>query len=468
MNPEQKALNQIIKRCKNSKYLSNFGIKKFSLKEFRDKVPVVIYSDIEPSINRAYNGEQNIFSEDKILIWGMTSGTTGKPKLIPHTKNSLKLYKRKMNSFFLKLIWNNPTIIKGKILILTGRYCNWKSPKGLVVGSISGIMSSKIPSLFSNRVLYNPIELDKISDDKRFSNVAKKTLKENISMIASSSATYLLGFFEEIKSISKKEIKDIWPNLKVISCPCGGHYRDQIDEISKILPNVKIIDTGLGSTEGYFFVSEGGRETMGIPHRKDYLIELLDPKTKKVLTIDEADLNKTYELVISTINGILRYRIGDYVQVTKRKNESLLKFVDKKLSEISIFGERMTQVQLTDSFSVVNKKYNLEKNKFIFITPSKDSNYNRYYLIISSKKELDIKNIQEKTENQIQNNNINYKNIRVMTKLLKPLKVIAVSEKIFNQIEKEVYINKFLGQGRKKEVYIPENNQFYQQFLTNE
>ncbi|MBU1046555.1 GH3 auxin-responsive promoter family protein [Patescibacteria group bacterium] len=468
MNPEQKVLNRIIKKCKNSKYLSNFLIKNFSLEEFRNKVPVVTYSDIEPFINRAYNGEKNIFSKDKILIWGMTSGTTGKPKLIPHTKNSLKLYKRKMNSFFLKLIWNNPTIIKGKILILTGRYCNWKSPKGLVVGSISGIMSSKIPSLFSNHVLYNPIELDKISDDKRFSNIAKKTLKENISMIASSSATYLLGFFEEIKSISKKEIKDIWPNLKIISCPCGGHYRDQIDEISKILPNVKIIDTGLGSTEGYFFVSEGGRETIGVPHRKDYLIELLDSKTKKVLTIDETDLNKTYELVISTINGILRYRIGDYVQVIKRKNKILLKFVDKKLSEISIFGERMTQIQLTDSFSTVKKKYNLEKNKFIFIAPSKDSNYNRFYLIISLTKKLDLKNIQEEIENQLQNNNINYKNIRIMTKLLKSLKINVVSEKIFNQIEKEVYKNKFLGQGRKKEVYIPENTKFYKQFLTNE
>ena len=467
MDPEQKALNKIMKRCKNSKYLSNFGIKNFSLEEFRDKVPVVTYSDIEPFINRAYNGEQNIFSEDKILIWGMTSGTTGKPKLIPHTKNSLKLYKRKMNSFFLKLTWNNPAIIKGKIVILTGRYCNWKSPEGLVVGSISGIMSSKIPSLFSNRVLYNPIELDKISDDKRFSNIAKKTLRENISMIASSSATYLLGFFEEIKSISKEEIKDIWSNLKVISCPCGGHYKDQIVEISKNLPNVKIIDTGLGATEGYFFVSEGGRETIGIPHRKDYLIELLDFKTKKILTIDEADLNKTYELVISTINGILRYRIGDYIQVIKRKNKTLLKFVDKKLSEISIFGERMTPVQLTDSFSAVRKKYHLQKNKFIFITPSKDSNYNRYYLIISSTKKLDEKSIQEETENQMQNNNINYKNIRVMTKLLNPLKVIPVSEKIFNQIEKEVYKNKFLGQGRKKEVYIPENTKFYQQFLTN-
>jgi hypothetical protein len=69
MNPEQKALSQIIKRCKNSKYLSNFGIKNFSLEEFRDKVPVVTYSDIEPFITRAYNGEQNIFSEDKISLW---------------------------------------------------------------------------------------------------------------------------------------------------------------------------------------------------------------------------------------------------------------------------------------------------------------------------------------------------------------------------------------------------------------
>lgn len=467
MNPEQIALNNIMKRCKNSKYLSSFNIKNLSLNEFRNKVPVVTYSDLEPFITRAYNGEKNIFSEDQILIWGMTSGTTGKPKLIPHTENSLKLYKREMNSFFLRLIWKNPLILKGKILILTGRYCNWKSPKGLVVGSISGIMSSKIPSLFRNRVLYDPIELDKIPDDKRFSEIAKKAVKENISMIASSSATYLLEFFEEVKLISKKEIKEVWPNLKVISCPCGGNYKDQIDEISKILPDIKIIDPGLGATEGYFFISQGGRETIGIPHRKDYLIELLDSKTKKVLTIDKADLNKTYELVISAINGILRYRLGDYVQVIKRKNKRLLKFVGKKSFEISLFGERMTPTQLIDSFSAVKIKHDLGKNKFIFIAPSKDQKYNRYYLIISSTKKLNVNKIQEETENQLQKNNINYKNIRTMTRLLKPLRVIIVSEKTFNQIEKEVYTNKFLGQGRKKEVYIPKNNKFYQQFLSS-
>jgi len=467
MNEEQKALNQIMGKCKNSKYFSSFGIKGSLLKEFRNKVPVVTYLEIESFINRAYNGEQNIFSEEPILIWGMTSGTTGKPKLIPHTKSSLKLYKRKMNSFFLKLIFKNPSITKGKILILTGRYCNWRSPKGLTVGSISGIMASKIPSLFSGRILYNPIKLDKISDSERFHHIAKRTLKENISMIASSSVTYLLGFFEELKSISKKEIKEIWPNLKVISCPCGGHYKDQIDEIAKILPYVKIIDTGLGATEGYFFVSEYGKETVGIPHRKEYLIELLVSKTKRTLTIDEAELNKTYELVISTVNGILRYRIGDLVQVIQKNNKRLLKFVNKKLSEISIFGERMTQTQLKDTFSVIKEKYDLEKNKFIFITPSKNNNYNRYYLIVSSIKKINIKSIQEEIEQQLQSKNINYKNVRVMTKLLKPLKVVIVPEKTFNQIEKEIYKHKFLGQGRKKEVYIPEDNKFYEQFLSN-
>jgi len=170
-----------------------------------------------------------------------------------------------------------------------------------------------------------------------FGYIARSSSKENISMIASSSATYLLGFFEEIKAISKNGIKDIRPNLKVISCPCGGHYKDQIDEISKILPHIKIIDTGLGATEGYFFLSQGGRETIGVPHRKEYLLELLDPKTKRTLTIDEAELDKPYELVISTINGILRYRIGDFVEVIQKNNQRLLRFVNKKLSEISIF-----------------------------------------------------------------------------------------------------------------------------------
>jgi len=126
----------------------------------------------------------------------------------------------------------------------------------------------------------------------------------------------------------------------------------------------------------------------------------------------------------------------------------------------------MTQSQLTDSFSVVKKKFKLEKNESFFIVPSKHNSYNRYYLIVSSIKKIDTKILQEEIEQQLQTKNINYKNIRTMTKLLNPLKVVMVSEKRFNQIEKNVYKNNFSGQGRKKEFYIPENKEFYEQFLS--
>jgi hypothetical protein len=469
MEEDIKAFKSIIENCSNSKYLSRFGIDKHStLQEFKNKVPLVTYQELEYFIDRAYNGEKNIFSREPIIFWGMTSGTTGKPKLIPHTKSSLRVYRKKTNPFLIKLLFNNLSIIKGKVLILTGHYCNWKSPKGIVVGSISGMIASKIPKLFSNRVLYNPKELDNIPDKERFSYLAKKVSKENITMIASSSATYLLGFFEELEKVNNKIVRNIFPNLKVISCPGGGDYKNQIDEISKIIPNVKIIDTGLSATEGCFFISNGGRETVGLPNNKDYLIELLDIKTKNALNIDKAELNKKYELVISAINGILRYRMGDFVQVIIKNGKRMLKFIDKRVSEISLFGERITKTQLIDAFLIVMNKHNIKRDNFMFISPFNNKKFNRYYLIMSSKKRIKVDNIQEEIEEKLKEMNINYKNIRIMTNLLNSLKVILVSESDFSKIKEEVYKNNFSGQGRKKEVYIPEKEDFYKFLLSKE
>lgn len=57
-------------------------------KDYRDRVPIITYADIEQYIDRmAVNREQKVLCADTVDNFMLTSGTSGKPKLIPSTSS---------------------------------------------------------------------------------------------------------------------------------------------------------------------------------------------------------------------------------------------------------------------------------------------------------------------------------------------------------------------------------------------
>ena len=59
-----------------------------TIDEYQKKVPLNDYESIEPYINRMKNGEKNVLTIDKPILFGVTSGTTGRQKFIPVTSYS--------------------------------------------------------------------------------------------------------------------------------------------------------------------------------------------------------------------------------------------------------------------------------------------------------------------------------------------------------------------------------------------
>ena len=63
----------------------------FSLKTFKQTVPVHEYEDLKPYIQRMMNGEENILWNTPIEWFAKSSGTTSdKSKFIPVSKESLE------------------------------------------------------------------------------------------------------------------------------------------------------------------------------------------------------------------------------------------------------------------------------------------------------------------------------------------------------------------------------------------
>ena len=63
-----------------------------TIEDFKNNVPAANYEDYAPMLERMKNGEKNVLVASEILGYSRTSGSSGVPKYIPATKDSLKAY----------------------------------------------------------------------------------------------------------------------------------------------------------------------------------------------------------------------------------------------------------------------------------------------------------------------------------------------------------------------------------------
>lgn len=107
---------------------------------------------------RMCKGEKNILVNDDIVYYGMTSGTTGKQKIIPMTKTGLKVVSKYMAILSQRFLYKNfkESYTYGKGLVLTDMTISGKTQSGKAICSATsgGMKSIKwvIPLIWSTPV----------------------------------------------------------------------------------------------------------------------------------------------------------------------------------------------------------------------------------------------------------------------------------------------------------------------------
>ena len=93
---QRRELLQKIKRHGNSDFGRDHGFAEMkSVEDFRRRMPVLTYEDHQPYISRVLQGEMTaLFAPGtRVLMFAMTSGTTGEPKRLPITEELFREYR---------------------------------------------------------------------------------------------------------------------------------------------------------------------------------------------------------------------------------------------------------------------------------------------------------------------------------------------------------------------------------------
>ena len=402
---QEKLLFNIIRKNRNTLYGKEHGFSSIkTVEDFQKRVPVNNYESLRPYIKKMMRGDRGVLTREKAIFFGITSGTTSKPKFIPVTKRS-RLQKSKVMSVWLyRVLTDHPEALKGKALVIMSPAVEGYAPSGVPYGSESGDAYRSMPSLVRKHYAL-PYEVFSIKDyEARYYTMLRIGIESDITNISTLNPLTILVLCQKIDKYAKDIIEDIrkgslnkslnidpciraaiertidpnpkraeflerlliekgallpkdfWKDLALIACWTGGTMGLYVKELAKYFPEgIRMRDFGYVSTEARVSVpisddGPSGVLTIGSNFYEFIPEEDIENTKPRYLTVGKLKKGGRYYIIFTTPGGLYRYNIDDIILVVGfRKAAPVIEFIQKGKNVSSATGEKPYEAQIIDA-----------------------------------------------------------------------------------------------------------------------
>lgn len=321
---------------------------------YAESVPLRGYEDFREDIMRMVRGERDVLWPGECRNFAQSSGTTGgRSKYIPITEEGLQHnhYKGAACSVALYLE-SNPSsrMFSGKGLALGGSFATEvvDMRKGVVVGDLSATLISRI-SPFAN-IFRVPDKKTALLPDwqEKLPLLAAKAAGADITNLSGVPSWMLQVLLRVMEIRGAEKLAEVWPRLEVFFHG-GISFEPYREEYRRLCEGLDMHYAEVYNASEGFFACSGSEAGRGEAPKGMLLLvdagvyyEFLPLDAGKAVGIEEVEQGKVYELVVTTVNGLWRYRLGDTVRV-----ESLsplrITVAGRTKSFINAFGEELME-----------------------------------------------------------------------------------------------------------------------------
>lgn len=336
---------------------------------FIGRVPIQCYDDVIPWLQQlpGLKSSQDLLSVYKPKYFGQTSGTSAVKKRIPISEEFLRANHFRGSRLILANLddrFHQKWLMSARHLSMSG----YRYPDpflGKEVLDISALMVERLPWYF--RFKNFPNQVFRSWEEKLL--FFRQNLEEirKINMI-SGVPTWVLALINQLTEHDPNRIEEIMPNWRLYVH--GGvdfsHYRQIFKEIH---PKREItLFEVYNSTEGFYALQNG-------PESPDLLLltdcgiffEFQDKISGEVLPLWGIKTDRKYELLITTLDGLCRYRTGDLVQFSSTQ-PYLLRIVGRTTEFINAFGEDLSLEHVTLALQRLKGEMNFHIRHY-FVVP---------------------------------------------------------------------------------------------------
>jgi hypothetical protein len=373
IDTQREVLQDLVTHGQYTEFGRKHGFKElFSIRKFKQHVPIQDYEDLKPYIDQLMKAEENVLWNTPVNWFAKSSGTTSdKSKFIPITQESLEDGHFQAAKDVLTLYYNYNTesdLLTGKGLVIGGSHQVSKINDDIQYGDLSAVLLQNMP-MWANWIRTPELSIALMDEwEGKIEMLAQSTISENVTSI-SGVPTWTMILIKRILQITgKSTLKEVWPNLELYIH--GGvsfvPYREQFE---------KVIGEGCNYLEMYnasegFFAAQDDPDEDGMLLFLDHGIfyefmpvEEYGKAVPKTIGLKEVEIGKNYALVISTNGGLWRYLVGDTIQFTSTF-PFRIKVSGRLKQYINAFGEEVISDNTDKAIAIASQKTGLVVNDY--------------------------------------------------------------------------------------------------------
>jgi hypothetical protein len=400
---------------------TEFGLKyKFdeiqTIEQFREQIPILPYSSYEPYLERIAQGEQNILTADKVVYLTLTSGSTGKKKMIPTTRRSQNAFRSAtLTSIgFLNEALRSKGLQFGKLLVTNSTQIWGHTSAGIPYGPASaGVL--RMDKFIYEQFFANPYEAIQIIDSPARHYVCllfalreplMRGMIANFPMLILRTCNYLEKYAEElIQDIEKGTIADwleieptlrvkleqqwsadpiraaqlkeilksegrltpklVWSDLAVVANARGGTSDFYFERFPSYFQDTPIFGAVFSSAEGMFSIYHDVDNDGSVLALESGFFEFIpeaqwELKQPKTLLATEVKPGERYRILTTSYGGFYRYDIGDVIEVIGFYEQApIIVFRHRQGGLISSTTEKTTEAHATQVMQALQQEFNV-------------------------------------------------------------------------------------------------------------
>jgi hypothetical protein len=401
-------------------------------------MPILPYSSYEPYMERIALGEQNLLTPDPVVYLTLTSGSTGKKKLIPTTRRSQNAVQRATltSMGFLNEALLSRGLQFGKLLVTNSTQLWGRTSAGIPYGPASaGVL--RMDKLLNEQLLAHPYENLQVSDSPTrhylcllfaLRNGLMRGMVANFPMLILRTCNYLEKYAEDlIQDIEKGTIagwlelepeiranlerrwsanpsrahqlweivnsqgrltpKVAFPNLSFVACGRGGTSDFYFQRFPNYFGDTPIFGAVFSSAEGMFSIYPDVNTDGSVLAIESGFFEFIpedqwNEEHPKTLLASEVKVGDRYRILTTNEGGFYRYDIGDVIEVVGfYETAPLIVFRHRQGGQISSTTEKTTETHATQVMKALQQEFNILLEDFC-ITLSENDFPARYLINI--------------------------------------------------------------------------------------
>lgn len=376
-------LKKLMRTNKNTEYGKKCNFKDVkSVKDYQDIVPLSTYDDYADYIDRMVQGEKNLITTWHIGRYAESSGSVGKPKYIP--QSARQLWNCQCFSFSapvgcaVKYFRSKGKKLPPQKGLLTIEITSHKLPCGKTVSCLSGIplmyLKPIVPYISTSpkEVLF-PEDPSKMN--MHYLKMRYGLENRNISYLSTIIVTVLETMFRYLEENWELFVDDIekgfdtpiapriWPKLGWAFGMGASSLSIYSKRLRRYTGDLPMHNLGYGASEALMAVplSLDTDDCVMLPQNGFFEFLPVDaPEGTRPLTMNQLEPGKDYEVIVTNLSGLYRYRIEDVVRCTGYYYESpTVTFMYRLNQVVNIAGEKTSQQMLDWSVAKMAEEFGI-------------------------------------------------------------------------------------------------------------